>query len=491
MRRRLDAAFAQAILWTAARLVPRCQRQDWFAEWRGEVFQIQRTNRPTCEATRFAAGALQDAFWLRCESISKPSSHTSALGEPRACLAALGTLSAIAVLAVLLIPALRRQILPLPTLEAEDFQPLSLNPSFRDSDLLVAGRDYFSWRNSRPFTATRSIYYQPAASTLQIDSKNRDLTIAWIEDHPFILGAEQTSSAVQTAQGLNVLPLILSYGLWKRQFYGNSSVVGQQVLIGSKRAIIVAIAPQWASELPGSIDAWVFCSPQKMRTIEAQRFAYGYILMRKPSSLTGDRKDGDVGDVIVEHLSRETVAPTSKITLSGLAREHHKLPLQIFLKSTKLAMLVTPFLLLIWPVSFESFPHSRRVDGRFIGFFILKILLLFPVAYCIPLEVAELFTGISPDATHCLQAFLTFAMVLISVHWCLRDQSQRCPNCLRRFSHPAYVGQSSRSLLAWSGMELICRNGHGLLHVPNHATSWFPGASWLKLDSSWQNLFQP
>ena len=63
------------------------------------------------------------------------------------------------------------------------------------------------------------------------------------------------------------------------------------------------------------------------------------------------------------------------------------------------------------------------------------------------------------------------------------------PVCLRLLTNPARVGQPSRNFLAWNGTELMCSRGHGLLHVPEIATSWFSTQRWLYLDPSWNGLF--
>jgi hypothetical protein len=55
--------------------------------------------------------------------------------------------------------------------------------------------------------------------------------------------------------------------------------------------------------------------------------------------------------------------------------------------------------------------------------------------------------------------------------------------------HPAQVGQASRTFLAWNGTELMCMDGHTLLHVPGMPTSWFSVQRWLYLDTSWEFLF--
>jgi hypothetical protein len=80
-------------------------------------------------------------------------------------------------------------------------------------------------------------------------------------------------------------------------------------------------------------------------------------------------------------------------------------------------------------------------------------------------------------------------MGLFGLRWILLDQRNRCPVCLRRVTHPARVGLTGRTFLAWNGTELICTGGHTLLHVPAMPTSWFSTQRWLYLDSSWKSLF--
>jgi len=65
------------------------------------------------------------------------------------------------------------------------------------------------------------------------------------------------------------------------------------------------------------------------------------------------------------------------------------------------------------------------------------------------------------------------------------DMRQLCPVCLRRVTHPAQVGLASRTLLEWSGTDMVCMGGYTLPHAPSLPTSWFSGQRWLYLDISW------
>ncbi len=97
-----------AILWIAACLVPGCQRPEWLAEWRAELWYLrQRGDRQT---TAFCLGSFRDALWLRR---NRPPNGQPwlRLESPAQCLGFLGLVAAGCVSVAL---RYRRPDLPLP-----------------------------------------------------------------------------------------------------------------------------------------------------------------------------------------------------------------------------------------------------------------------------------------------------------------------------------------------------------------------------------------
>jgi hypothetical protein len=84
--------------------------------------------------------------------------------------------------------------------------------------------------------------------------------------------------------------------------------------------------------------------------------------------------------------------------------------------------------------------------------------------------------------------FLVTGMIALS--WSLHDQCRRCRVCLKRLGNEASVGAPSYLLLDWWGTELVCSEGHGLLHVPEMKSSWLEFEQWVRLDESWKPLFE-
>jgi hypothetical protein len=71
---------------------------------------------------------------------------------------------------------------------------------------------------------------------------------------------------------------------------------------------------------------------------------------------------------------------------------------------------------------------------------------------------------------------------VIAFRWALKDQRRRCPVCLHRLTNPIVFGQPAHAVLDWYGTELICAEGHGMMHVPELPTSSYPEPEWVSLE---------
>jgi hypothetical protein len=79
-----------------------------------------------------------------------------------------------------------------------------------------------------------------------------------------------------------------------------------------------------------------------------------------------------------------------------------------------------------------------------------------------------------------LELLMWAVFVTAGLRWALLDQEQRCQRCLRMLSQPTRVGIPSRNFLEWSGTELACADGHGLLHVAEMQGSWCWYDKWVE-----------
>lgn len=74
--------------------------------------------------------------------------------------------------------------------------------------------------------------------------------------------------------------------------------------------------------------------------------------------------------------------------------------------------------------------------------------------------------------------------------WCIADQRARCRVCLRLLCSPVRIGCPGCMLFQWSGTELLCIGGHGLLQVREMESSLDEEyGRWITLDESFQEFF--
>jgi hypothetical protein len=175
-----------------------------------------------------------------------------------------------------------------------------------------------------------------------------------------------------------------------------------------------------------------------------------------------------------------------------------------FLVEILIALMILPS---TTSLSMGEYPQQRIGGRRRIRwqpqlFLLAKVLLIFILAYDAGELLTHMLAGLAvverwPWLARTIRDFLPpvqpigcCLVCFYGLRWTLRDQRQRCPACLHLLSSPARVGPPSHNFLSWNGTELICRGGHGLLHVPELQMSWMATQTWQELDPSWRTLFR-
>lgn len=128
-------------------------------------------------------------------------------------------------------------------------------------------------------------------------------------------------------------------------------------------------------------------------------------------------------------------------------------------------------------------PSSRAVSLiRRQLFFVAKTSLLLLLTFLLSGDLCLPMHALWPNTAVLVQVFLFVVFALLGQRWNFRDQELRCKQCLRALDTPARVGRPSRNLLEWNGTELLCKQGHGRLSVPEMETSWCRSSAWVGLD---------
>lgn len=474
------------LLATTSLLVPRSERDEWVREWCAELHYILERGVMPRVSIAFALGAFPDALWIRRHSLR--TGHW--LESPRRCLALLAVFAGLSVTLALLLPQVRQDIFP-PTYDGpEDLAMISPVPSVVGSEIEIAAAQYLTWNSHAQPELSQTAFYYPTTVQAQLGAHDASWSLGEsTESIAALLKVQVADAVVEACRRNGAKPIILSRDAWRHDFGSDPNVVGHLLRISGRPAVIVAVAPPVASDLPLQMDAWSLESDQAIHKLASKRFALGYMIAQLAS---GSVREASHRTSRIEMVSDGGVRThLYVIGLSSLAEYHRRIPTINFLLSLFMTCLMLPAILAVClrtRLRTERLSIGMRSRGWiFLG---AKIALLLPMLYCGPLPIAHAFGTGPRDSRYDLQAIATVCACLLAVFWIVDDQRRRCPRCLRVLTNPARVGERSRSFLSFSGMEYICSEGHGLLHVPDFPTSWFASQRWLALDSSWRILFQ-
>lgn len=479
----LVTSLCRLLLRATSFLLPPLERSDWLAEWRAELHYVLGRCIPHRACLAFSLGAVCDAFWIRRNSLGA----APWLESPRRCLAVLATFAAGSAALALLLPAVRQQIFPPSYQGPDDVVIVSPAPSLVGSGMQVSATQYLAWSAHAHPALAQIGFYLPTIADAQIDTGTRKWYIGRAtESFPSLLGIHVSEALRATCSRYGARAIVLSRAAWIRDFAADPNIIGRVLNLSGRKAVVVAIAPEAASDLPLQMDAWSLETTQGMRTLASRSFNYGYMLAHLAPGGTMPLSMARVDLTSDDGLQARLFV----IRLSSLAAYDRRIPYVDFLMALFMTALMLPAILAI---SVRSGLITERLSFRmrtrgwlFLG---AKIVLLLPLLYCGPLVVAQAAATNSCNSGYALQIIATIGSALLAAFWVVDDQRKRCPDCLRILTSPARVGERSRSFLSFSGMEFVCAEGHGLLHVPDFPTSWFSSQRWLRLDPSWHDLF--
>jgi hypothetical protein len=132
-----------------------------------------------------------------------------------------------------------------------------------------------------------------------------------------------------------------------------------------------------------------------------------------------------------------------------------------------------------------SAPSKGRFGLKRLSFSAAKSALVLLLAFLLSADVWQPIHGAFPNWAGAMQLLTFVPFALIGLRWAFADQERRCKQCLRSLAGPARVGRPSHNLLEWNGTELACKQGHGLLSVPEMETSWCDSSRWVELNPVW------
>lgn len=473
-----------SLLRAASLLVPRFARTEWLSEWRSELWYARQAQAKTSHGSskqllRFCLGSFKDAWFLATGDTRRTLSLARAKGSAQQCIMLLVGLLLVSVMVGAGLPNVRLRLNPAHVSHAERLVLIEDPLAAEQGRLTISAAQYITWSGSRQHIFQSFLFYRVSRVLLSAaDSTPVNIRLATATANTFStlgLALEQSESSPSKGRGI-----ILSAELWQTRYHADPALIGRTARINGTGFTVEAIAPPAASQVPGHPDAWIALDQHDLRpdqtgfVIAHLSPAFHDVSWGSQWRMTAPLPDGSSGDF-------------DCISLSQALRQ----PWDIFIFAVFLALLALPATTSLPLGEYHSGPRPTAHGARFRRwlFLITKGFLVLAIVYCTSLDLAYAHAHTASNTRDTLQLISCFCLCLWGLRWILRDQRQRCPVCLGKLTHPARVGHPSRNFLAWNGTELICADGHGLLHVPSLPTSWFSTQRWLYLDPSWKVLF--
>ncbi len=487
---------SRAILRTAAFLVPAQRREEWLAEWRSEHWYVwhacngkpngsYRKEPVKGDVVAFCLGAFKDGFWLRQNDLCSFIRRVFRLGSPARCVFFLTVLAVISLSLAFYLPGTRKALLPSPYRDADSLVMISRGGYSWAPFPTVQFSEYQPWTKRTDHLFTGVAFYQPIHKRVHIGRHQAvELSIARASDNLFELlqvpigyGVPKRANRKYTAE------LVLSRETWRKYFGGDHRIIGHVLSLAGQPVLVAGVIGEDSWRLPGQMDAWLLESQQQMATLSPH--TEGFVLANVRASDFIIPPDGEFHMTVTKADGGQ-----DRYGCRTLAKQNQQ-PFSLFLFALTLACLCLPATTALplgeYPTNSNQLLWTIRTR-RWI-FLLIKLALIIPIVYFVSVDLAYFSSSMNPVSSQYIQLGTSLPALLFAFRWALRDQRKRCPVCLRLLSNPARVGHSSRNFLAWNGTELICVQGHGLLHVPDISTSWFSTQRWLYLDSSWNGLF--
>jgi MacB-like periplasmic core domain len=484
------------------RIVPARMRTEWMLEWHAELwhrwqFLLHAGLWDWKEKLRLiynCSGAFPDAFWHLFSADSVQTRLRTIARSPWTCLTGL----ALCVMALMGLTAgfpATRELLnaqsqkgllfiwrhPVPGASDKGL-PSDVVPAWRKKSALLKGL--------APFNISREVFTAKGTAgqhPLVIRTQSSLFDVLGVRPAGGALSESVVGSDDRTrSRSVNPGYLIIDHATWTGTFRRAADVIGREAKVGRTSYVIAGILPE---------DVRFLTRRPSVYLVQDQIFDSDVMLIARAAPGTPKQKMDKELTKIAEDACYYFF--TDQLRLSYLT-EARAVPEVFF------AIAIAVSALLSFAVSHAKLKNvfaawkagRRRITLRRSAFMAAKLALALLLVFVAGLEWSRSETSILFGAKDPANGpFLVWLYILGAMgvfFWAVADQRARCRECLRLLTFPVRIGCPGCLLLAWSGTELLCAQGHGVLHVPHLSASWDEEADhWIPLDESWRGLFAP
>jgi len=483
------------LLRTASLLVPTAQRAEWYKEWHAEVWhwlhflsESGRLNQQTTlELMRHCWGAFPDAAWHRFNQKKVLRAFDEVPRDARFCLGMCLFLLVLVVVLTGLAPTIRSGFRPLPFRQPDRLAYLSLHGNFSQLNEVSLFRDAANWSQWGKSTEMVAAYSWHPVALIFPDDVVRSIS-ARVSPNFFELLGNKAALGRVFAPGDEASCagcIVITHHLWQSQFHSDRAIIGKTISLDGRPATVVGVLPENFVFIFPEVSVWMLPGWGGSTTNLTQRTG-AVLRMGQHTTLAQTAEE-------FRRFANNAGYPGPQ-TETFVSRAHQGTRLYLFFCALSLFGCIALGSSRLGRAKTRKLKLSLRDSFRWWGFFFLKTLLLLALCFVASLEFTGRASIILTGSVHPLvgpfSTWLFLVSAMIAISWSLYDQGRRCRLCLKRLGHAASVGTPSYLLLEWWGTELVCSDGHGLLHVPEMRSSWQEFDQWVSLDESWKPLFE-
>ena len=480
----------QAIVRSAALLVPSERRRDWEQEWHAEIWHHWGLFRDAGEWNwREALRLLRSSLGSIIDAVSY-----FALQEPvqqrareigRSPWTSLGGLTVVLILIGFLsggFPATRELLRPLYKRDTDRLFTLSLRGFGGHGEVGLDPTVIPVWEKDKklvdslaPFTFLKEKSANKAADRKRPLIVKTEPRLFHVMESRFAAGGLPSTKA----------GVVLDDRAWKTLFSRNPRAVGSQIELLHKSYPISGVLADNAH----------FLSRRGTAFLVVPKLTYPdhvVVLARAKPGVTEDMLERTFTRLAEKEsfFFVTTRLRAASLTSTAVA------PVWLFAIIVAAAALLVIFVSRVrvrrWRTSWR--PEARKATWRRIGFFVGKVVLALVAVFTAGLEATRsnnaLLLRWEDGANGPTLIWFYVAMSMAALFWAVADQRARCRTCLRLLCSPVRMGCPGYMLLEWAGTEFLCSEGHGVLHVPHLTPTWDDQAErWISMDESWHDLF--
>ncbi len=456
---------ALILIHSASLLVPARLRGEWSREWLAELHFLQSRSVSDERLVGFAQGAFKDAVW-HGRNVWDREAFAHQAQSAGFCLT--GLLAVIVLIGVAsgLFSMTRSVMLPLPYRDAAQIATVSQRGLALATRSAVRSSWLRVWQSDSQSLEGAASYSWRKDSVRVASGDLKPVMTARVSENFFsLLG---TRAGVKDCGAC----VVLSYDFWQTELRGRPVTSETSVVLGGQRYRVAGVLDKDFWFMSRQIRIW---QPSKLDDSSTG------VVVRLASGVTSAEAERD----LTATLQKAGFNPwETLVQVSPLPNRVHSV-----FGSFGLALGLA-----IVTALASSRLHFPKWNPRGAVFFLAKTTLLLAILLLAGLEFTRApfisMLGGTDLATEPLSAWLFLLGCTGVLLWSVRDQRARCRVCLRRLGLRTRVGCPGCLLLDWAGTELVCVEGHGMLHVPEMVSCWHEPEQWTSLDDSWQGLFE-